>query len=49
MMVSYYQDLYGNTVTEQEEDVDTGEDSLIFTGVPDCCRLRYEIFDDNYD
>ena len=49
MMVSYYQDLYGNTVTEPEEDADTGEDSLIFTGVPDCCRLRYEIFDDNYD
>ena len=33
MMVSHYHDLYGDTVTETEEDADTGEDALIYTGV----------------
>lgn len=53
MMVSHYHDLYGDTVTEAEEDADTGEDALIYTGVSSCyCDMlpfRYEIFDDNYD
>ena len=31
MMVSHYHDLYGDTVTETEEDADTGEDALIYT------------------
>lgn len=53
MMVSHYHDLYGDTVTETEEDADTGEDALIYTGVSsyycDMLPFRYEIFDDNYD
>lgn len=53
MMVSHYHDLYGDTVTEAEEDADTGEDALIYTGVSSCycdtLPFRYEIFDDNYD
>ena len=53
MMVSHYHDLYGDTVTEAEEDADTGEDALIYTGVSSCycdtLSFRYEIFDDNYD
>ena len=54
MMVSHYHDLYGdNTVTEAEEDAETGEDTLIYTGISSCycdtLSFRYEIFDDNYD
>ena len=53
MMVSHYHDLYGDTVMETEEDADTGEDALIYTGVSSCycdtLLFRYEIFDDNYD
>lgn len=53
MMVSHYHDLYGDTVTETEDDTDTGEDVLIYTGVSsyycDTLPFRYEIFDDNYN
>lgn len=54
MMVSHYHDLYGNSVTEREDDpADTGEDALIYTGASgyycDMLPFRYEIFDDNYD
>ena len=44
---------WSDTVTETEEDADTGEDALIYTGVSsyycDMLPFRYEIFDDNYD
>ena len=53
MMVSHYHDLYGDTVTETEDDTDTGEDVLIYTGISsyycDTLPFRYEIFDDNYN
>lgn len=54
MMVSHFQDLYGNTITESEEDLaDIAEDSMIYTGISrnycDTVALKYEVFDDNYD
>lgn len=54
MMVSHFQDLYGNTITESEEDLaDIAEDSMIYTGISrnycDTVSLKYEVFDDNYD
>ena len=53
MMVMHYQDLYGDSVTEEDEDADTGEDALIYTGVSghwcDTLPFRYEMFDDNYN
>lgn len=53
MMVSHYHDLYGNRIMEPEDDADTGEDALIYTGASghycDMLPFRYEIFDDNYN
>lgn len=54
MMVAHYLDLYGNTVTEPEDDpADMAENELVYTGVSsyylDIPRCRYEIFDDNYN
>lgn len=54
MMVSHFQDLYGNTITESEEELaDIAEDSMIYTGISrnycDTVSLKYEVFDDNYD
>lgn len=54
MMVSHYQDIYGNTITESDDELaDVAEDSLLYTGISsnycDMLPLQYEIFDDNYN
>lgn len=54
MMVSHYQDIYGNsTSTYEEESADIPDDELIYTGISsnycDTIPLQYEVFDDNYD
>lgn len=54
MMVSHYQDIYGNTIQETEEELaDIADDALVYTGISgnfcDMLPLQYEIFDDNYN
>ena len=54
MMVSHYQDIYGNTIQETEEELaDIADDALVYTGIwgnfCDMLPLQYEIFDDNYN
>ena len=54
MMVSHYQDIYGNTIQETEEELaDIADDALVYTGISgnfcDMLSLQYEIFDDNYN
>ena len=54
MMVSHYLDLYGNTVTEPEDDpADMPAGELIYTGVSsnylDMAPYRYGLFDDDYN
>ena len=34
MMVSHYQDIYGNTIQETEEELaDIADDALVYTGI----------------
>lgn len=54
MMVTHYQDIYGNSIQETEEELaDISDDALIYTGISgnfcDMLPLQYEIFDDNYN
>ncbi len=54
MMVSHYQDIYGASIVETEEELaDMTEDVLVYTGISsnfcDMLSPQYEIFDDNYN
>lgn len=54
IMVSHYQDIYGASIVETEEELaDMTEDALVYTGISnnfcDMLSSQYEIFDDNYN
>lgn len=54
MMVSHFQDLCGNIITESDDELaEIAEESLLYTGISSnyCDRVTspHEVFDDNYD